>query len=153
AQELVAGRGGDALDCLAHSTDPEVCALLKQHAMESARDGRFRVDFFNYHDQAARFLLRAEPPDARAIVVGGSGPLAASVGRHAPALAAGSRSPGPASLLLVAPDATRRLEALAARHPSIGRLADLRPVDAGLDPVALRSASILPTGGRGAVVY
>ena len=153
AQELVAGRGGDALDCLAHSTDPEVCALLKQHAMESARDGRFRVDFFNYHDQAARFLLRAEPPDAAHVVVVGSGPLAASVVQHAAAVMGASRSPAPASLLLVAPDATRRLETLATRHPSIARLADLRPVDAGLDPVALRSTSILPTGGSASVAY
>ena len=29
AQELVAGRRGEALDCLAHSTDPEVCALAE----------------------------------------------------------------------------------------------------------------------------
>jgi hypothetical protein len=154
AQELVAGRNGDALDCLAHSTDPEVCALLKQHAMESARDGRFRVDFFNYDDQAARFLLRAEPPDAAAVIVVGSGALATSVVRHAAALMTTTRSPGSAALLLVAPDATRRIEALAARHPSISLLADLRPVDAGLDPVGLRSTSILlPKDGPGAVVY
>jgi hypothetical protein len=153
AQELVAGRRGEALDCLAHSTDPEVCALLKQHAVESAREGRFRVDFFNYHDQAARFLLRAEPPDAAAVIVVGSGPLAASVVRHAAAVMATARSQAPSSLLVLAPDATPRVEALAARHPSIARLADLRPIDAGLDPVALRSAPILPMGGSGAVVY
>ena len=70
-----------------------------------------------------------------------------SVVRHAAAVMATARSQAPSSLLVLAPDATRRVEALAARHPSIARLADLRPVDAGLDPVALRSAPILPMGG------
>ena len=94
-----------------------------------------------------------QPPDAAAVIVVGSGPLAASVVQHTAALMATARSQASSSLLVVAPDATRRVEALATRHPSIARLADLRPVDAGLDPVALRSAPILPMGGSGAVVY
>ena len=72
AQELVS-RARDALDCLAHSTDPDVC-----RAPEAACDGvgaRHPVPgrLFNYHDQAARLLFRREPPDGDVTVVIGSG--------------------------------------------------------------------------------
>ena len=78
AQEVVLTRGA-SVDCLAHATDADVCALLKQQVLESDRDTRFRVDFFNYYDQAAQLLFRREPPDGDVTVVIGSGRLADAV--------------------------------------------------------------------------
>jgi voltage-gated potassium channel Kch len=153
AKDQVAGHEGPALDCLAHSTDAEVCALLQRQMLESARDGRFRVDFFNYYDQAARLLLRREPPDADYVVVVGAGALADSVGRTASTAMGESSYGGSGPLVVVGPDASKRAAALRRRHRITSRPVDLQPMDLDLDAEGVARAPILAEDSGRAVIY
>ena len=152
AQELSRRRRGDVLDCLAHCSDSEICTWLKIYAIEQRRASEFRVEFFNFHDQAARLVCRVEPPTADCIVVIGSGPLANQVLIQCPVAEVASREQ--VSLTLVDPAADERIAWLVARQPALARAADLRPVTMPIDPSLLPGAGLLPRPGEGtAIVY
>jgi hypothetical protein len=59
-QALTEGREGEALPCLVHVSDPQLCALLREQ--ESGLEHMpFRIELFNVFERGARRLLQAHP--------------------------------------------------------------------------------------------
>jgi len=151
AQALTDRRRGSPLECLAHVVDPDVCALLKLHALRASADPRFRVDFFNFDDQAARMLCR-DTDDAHNVVVIGQGNLSDRLVLHSVSGASGTPE-APTTVTLVDRAATTRVEALKARFPSVGRSGRLHALDQTRDDLIIDGAKLLADEEGGAVVY
>ncbi len=61
AHALNRSRGGSALRCVIHISDPDLQMILKQHAIFAQQDDPFELAFFNVFETASRVMLR-EPP-------------------------------------------------------------------------------------------
>ena len=73
ARELARERIGSPLHGVVHITDPHLCRLLVEQELERHHPERFRLEFFNVFDLAARSWLSAHP-----VLTGADGrPLAA----------------------------------------------------------------------------
>jgi len=61
ARELVSARSSGSLTCLAHVTDPQLCALLREHS-GGLEEKPFQLELFNLFERGAREMLAANPP-------------------------------------------------------------------------------------------
>jgi hypothetical protein len=59
-QELVQDRKGEPLTCLVHVSDPQLCALLREHEASLER-APFRLEMFNVFERGARRMLQDHP--------------------------------------------------------------------------------------------
>ena len=153
AHEVVDGRRGDPLDCIAHSADATVCALLKARMLERVDEPSFRVDFFNFHDQAARQLVKLAPPSSESVVMVGSGRLADHVLLQLASCVTEDPGRGRLRIVVVAPGALRQVESSLERHPSLGRWVELCPVEMPLDLALLQRVDRAWADRRASVVY
>lgn len=62
ARELVRGRRGKALTCIAHIVHPQLCSLLREQEIGREHVDSFRLGFFNVFDTGAQALLTQYPP-------------------------------------------------------------------------------------------
>jgi hypothetical protein len=61
ARQLVTGRSRGALRCLAHITEPQLCALLRIQEIKRTNAAVSSLDFFNTDEISARLLLEEYP--------------------------------------------------------------------------------------------
>lgn len=57
AAKLTTARKGQALECLAHIRDPDLCVLMRSEELTAAYRRGMRLDFFNVEEQGARSLI------------------------------------------------------------------------------------------------
>jgi hypothetical protein len=143
-------RHGPLLECLAHVVDPDLCLLLKLQALATDHGGGFRVDFFNFYEQAARLACdRTLTPDCRVVIIGDS-PLVEQIARRVAIADSLASRPVPREITIVHPDAERRVQAIRARHPEIP---SMRALALELDAPLLRGSRVLPSTEGAALVY
>lgn len=58
----LASADGDALTCIVHIVDPQLCTLLRMQEMGRGHETPFRVEFFNVFEAGAREVLLRHPP-------------------------------------------------------------------------------------------
>jgi voltage-gated potassium channel Kch len=129
-------RAPGAVTVLVHLDDLDLWRLLGADELGRGDRSTVRLEFFNVQDGAARAMLDEHPPFRNAetaphlLIVGLDG-LGERLLLHAAARwrerpAAGERR---LRVTVVAPDAARRLDLLARRHPGLGELCALEPRD------------------------
>jgi hypothetical protein len=153
-QDAVRGTPGRPLVCLVEVTDPDIATLLRIRALELSGEERFRLDFLDLPDAAARALLREHPPrsttDPAWIVVA----CADVFGRRVATLVAdGALAADPEDarrprLTVLGRDVEAVQTGLAGHAPAVAQSAqvEFRPVDDWSSPL---SDAVLAVGGRG----
>jgi len=136
ARELVRGRKGKALTCLAHIYDLQLCNLLREREIAMAKPDEFRLELFNIFESGARVLLDEYPPFDKAAGVPGSKPhiVVVGVGRMGESLVVNAarnwsdRSDTKGERLritLIDKEVGRRKESLCLRYPQLERICEL----------------------------
>ena len=124
-----------SLRCSVHLEDTELCMLLRAGELASAGD--VRIEFFNFHERAARSWLAEHPPFGDGttpphLVVIGLGQLGRSL-----VVAAAQRwadgHEGRVRITLVDRAATGRWHALRLQHPALPGVVDAVCLDVDLD--------------------
>lgn len=137
---------GQALTCLAHIRDPELCQLMRSEELAATRQGRARLDFFSIEDQGARIVINDYPPflvderDTNAaphILIVGLNRLGQSLVAE---LARQWRNHPSAcerrlAITVIDPHATAQTDRLRRRYAQLDHAADIHPVTAALDPL------------------
>jgi len=150
---LLAWPGGTPLTCYVHVYDPLLHALLRAQQVTLQVERRFRLEFFNFFDAAARVLVEAYPPPeppGRLVVIGLGRLGEAAIVRAAAGHHLGQ--PGPPGKLTIAAadgDAERKLADLHARHPWLAKLCELVPVQADVSSSTFRPEDLLPGSAEG----
>lgn len=80
ARQMIAGRRSQALTCLVHIADVHLFYSIREKTLASPEAGRFRLEFFNIYDSAARRLLNAYPLFSETSVAAASEPHLLLVG-------------------------------------------------------------------------
>jgi hypothetical protein len=146
-------RTGHMLECLVHVVDPDLCELLNLQALASAHGRGLSIDFFNFHEQAARIACeRTLLPEGPVALVGDS-PLVEQIALR---VAAGWLAEGraePRTVSIVDPDARRRIDAVVERHAPVADALELVPVETELDAPMLRRATFLGATDEPSVIY
>jgi len=146
-------RGASRLDCLAHVLDPDLCHLLKLQALRGAHSGGFRVDFFNFYQQAARIACdRTLKSEGRIVLVGDS-PLVEQIALRVGAERSLGSPTDPRDVTIVHPDANALVATLNARHPDLTHACTTSALQVELDGLLLRDAQAISPRGGPALVY
>lgn len=128
--QMAGHRPGTTLECILHITNPELCSLLREREIESARIDGFRLRFFNVFDTGARALLREHPPfddppsyQPRILLVG-LGRFGENVTIQMAKLWSEVRSAGNEHLLMTVVDqeAAKKVESLRSHYPQLDQL-------------------------------
>jgi hypothetical protein len=136
ARELVRGRKGKALTCLAHIYDLQFCNLLREQEIAMAKPDEFRLELFNIFESGARVLLDEYPPFDEAAGVIRSKPhiVVVGVGRMGESLVVNAarnwsdRSDTKGErprITLIDKEVERRKESLCLRYPQLERTCEL----------------------------
>ncbi len=144
AGAMVSGRGGPALLCLAHITDPSLCVLLRSAELSAGGRPGYRLDFFNIYERTARVLLHEYPARANegppSLIVLGLNALGRSVVVEAArqwrrdGVAAGR----PLAVTVVDPDAEHGVRLLCARYPQLAGSTRITPIVSEVNPLDRR---------------
>jgi hypothetical protein len=128
ARQLVTGRSRGALRCLAHITEPQLCALLRIQEIKRTNAAMSSLDFFNTDEISARLLLEEYPAatgdDQPHILVSQLDGLGAWVVVRAARDWYERRGDDPTPLLVTVVDdgAQQHLRALLGQHPALERV-------------------------------
>jgi len=138
AQQLTQNRKGDALTCLLHVSDPQLCDLLRERETE-IEQAPFRLELFNVFERAARNMLQeypawnevyrspASPPH---ILIVGLGRMGENLALHL-ARDWWNRQIGPKERLritIIDRNAVQKTESLCIRYPQMNKACDLSPL-------------------------
>ena len=130
ASELAskADRDSDLL-CVAHITDPELCAALRAHELLHGSGRGFRYEFFNVFERGAHLVLddASHTPGGTMVIVGLTDFGRAITLEVARAYERGERSIS--RLVITDPEASARMERLTAHYPDLARGLHITPVD------------------------
>lgn len=130
SRELARARKGEALSCLVHIFDIQLCNLLREQEIGMGEFSAFRLEFFNVFESGARALLAEYPPFAGAsrssdiqphVVVVGVGRMGESVVVNTARIwweTNGSDSQRP-RITLVDREAESKRESLCLRYPQL----------------------------------
>jgi len=138
SRELAQDRKGEALSCLVHIFDIQLCNLLREQEIGMGRPSAFRLEFFNVFESGARALLAEHPPFAGASQIHGIQPhvVVVGVGRMGESVvvntartwwetnSSGSQRP---RITLVDREAHTKKEHLCLRYPQLERVCELVP--------------------------
>jgi voltage-gated potassium channel Kch len=151
ARQMKQGNTGVMLECLAHVVDPELCTLLKRQALMDGGVDEFRLDFFNFHDHAARRVCEAGLRTGDRLVTVGEGPLTDQIIIYA--VTRSMTAAEPLDVTVTGAGASARIAALTARHPQLSSAARLHAIDVAPDVMALRDAGVLRADSEPATVF
>jgi hypothetical protein len=129
--------------CLMHSSDVDLCVLLRLRELRRAAEQRLHVDFFNVHDRAARILLDATDGLHTTAAVIATQPTLRRLVTLA-AHEAGSGAPRP-RVTVVAEDATEIVSQLKQLRRVVAQV-DLAARDGSVDGWLLRAQDVLGPG-------
>ena len=146
-------RRGPLLECLAHVVDPDLCLLLKVQALATAHGGGFRVDFFNFYEQAARIACDRTLTDERRVVLVGDSPLVDQIALRIATMWSLDATPDQREMTVVHPDAERHVDAILARHPTVAAACTVRALTAELDAPLMHGLQVLASDKGPAIVY
>jgi len=62
SRKLVTGKKRKPLTCTIHISDTQLSRLIKEKEFETEKNDAFRLEFFNFFDQAAQFMIETYPP-------------------------------------------------------------------------------------------
>lgn len=138
ARELVRGRKGKALTCLAHIYDLGLCILLREREIAMAKPDEFRLELFNVFETGARVLLEEYPPFDNTAGIPGLKPhlVVVGVGRMGESIVVNAarkwsdRSDTRGERLritLIDKEVERRKESLCLRYPQLEETCELVP--------------------------
>ncbi len=137
AQELSARRGRNALTCVIHIVDPQLCELMRDREIFMGSAAPFRLELFNVFDRGARQMLRVYPAfdDTKSrvcpphLLVVGLGRMGESVVVHTARRWWETRPSKDQRLRITAIDreANRKVESLRVRYPRLEQTCDLSP--------------------------
>ena len=138
AQQLSQNRRKEALTCLLHVSDPQLCDLLREQET-GIEHASFRLELFNVFERAARAMLQAYPawneagsPSARPphILIVGLGRMGENLVLHM-ARDWWNRQANPTSRLrvtIIDRNAVQKIESLCIRYPQMNKACDLSPL-------------------------
>jgi hypothetical protein len=138
AQHLTQNRKADALICLLHVSDPQLCDLLR--AQESGLEqAPFRLELFNVFERAARKMLQEypawdeahiQPANPPRILIIGLGRMGENLALHI-ARDWWSRQTRPMERLritIIDRNAVQKIESLSIRYPLMNKACELIPL-------------------------
>ena len=138
-RELVGDRQGQALMCILHIVDPQLCDLLREREIEMGKVDAFRLEFFNIFDSGARALLKEYPAFSETqgrrahLLVIGLGRMGESLVVHAARSwhARHTTSGERLRMTIIDREADRKTESLCLRYPRLGKVCELvaQPMD------------------------
>jgi hypothetical protein len=154
ARELVSDRGGQALRCLVHVADPNLCRLLRMQELSRPEVGPLRLDFVNVFESGARALLAEHPPFRATGDGDGARPhmVVVGLGRFGESLltqaaldwrAGRDRAGERLRVTVIDEDAAQKTESLSSRYPQLGRLCDLAALPLAVDSTEFQRADFL----------
>ena len=154
ARELVSRRKGEALTCLVHIVDPQLCHLLRDQQIQMGKPEIFRLEFFNVFETAARVLFNKYPPfniGDRAqgirphLVVVGVGRMGESLVANAARKWRDSASANGERLRITLVDryANSKKASLYLRYPQMEGVCELVPVQLDIQSVEFEQADFL----------
>lgn len=158
AYEVIGKDRSRPLDAMVHIVDPVLCNLIRAKLFRLSQRDVIRTEFFNMYQNAGRELLRRHPPFPRDapspppvhILVMGVGRMGESllvnIVKEWRGIFKGTGRK--VAITILDREAGIRLKSLVFRYPPILDYADIRAIDADLQPSVL-SGLPLPGGGEG----
>lgn len=162
ARQIVSGRVGRALACVAHITDRQLWAMLRDIELRMGAPDTFRLTFFNIYESGARAMLYEYPffdPTAgnavsTHIFVVGLGRLGTALVVNSARRWKDSDAGDGRRLRVSVVDATagKKLESLRLGYPRMEDACELRPVDVDVNSPEFEKGEFLfsPDGRCGA---
>ena len=156
---LAGRRKGRTLNCVAHITEPELCAMVRECQLFRSREGDFRLEFFSVFDGGARALLADFPPfDVKSegerehrphILVVGLGGFGKSVLFHAARMWHPVYRSSKKKLLVSVVDraAEEKLESLCLRNPQLRQCCILEPLQMEVESPAFQRGDFVRRPG------
>jgi len=141
-----------ALVCMAHVQDPDLCVMLRSEELAAGSAPTYRLDFFNVFDQAARAWQERHAPfpedgtPVPHVLIVGLNPLGQSLVTESARRWRTRRDWSRRRLLVtvIDPDAASIVAALHGRYPQLEHAADIRIVSARLAGLSRRDLPIEP---------
>lgn len=154
--DLVGGAPGRTVQCLAHVTDPRLCALLREREIMGPVGGSFWLELFSIYDIGARAMLRDYPafggdePDPPHVLVVGLGRMGESLvvqlaRSWAPHCCRGDR---PLRLTIVDRAADAKLAGLRERYPQLASVCRMVSHELDIQGPGYQRAAFLREGDR-----
>ena len=155
AQQLTQNRIGEALTCLLHVSDPQLCDLLREQET-GIEQASFRLELFNVFERAARAMLQAYPAWNEAntspahpphILIVGLGRMGENLVLHM-ARDWWNRKADPTSRLrvtIIDRNAVQKIESLCIRYPQMNKACDLNPLQMEIHSPEFERANYLFT--------
>ncbi|MBI2837260.1 MAG: NAD-binding protein [Acidobacteria bacterium] len=153
ARDMAKGRKRGKLTCAIHIVDPQLWTLLREREFTASGGGSFRLEFFNIFDSGAREVLREFPLFAEqnpngnppSVLIVGLGRFGESLIVHMARRWSSefTRARVTLRILVVDPEASRKLEAMRSRFPLVNTVCALTPLDFDTRKPEFRKSSLL----------